>query len=253
MTTAINASVLVASVAAGISGLSTMVSAGALRTARKATRESQRARVDSLAPRIVVDIHVAEGDTRCAIEADPLARGIVKPGTLFDTESQGDQVLFVRGWAEFKNEGKSSAYLTIPGTACPVDSDGVDPVGSSRWLQFTGRGLPQAVALSPGDHVWVFLEAEHSIKEWLSESKRVEGNTELALARMREGDTSVGAWFSVRSADQYEVGLVDHIRLGLLAFPLNQEFSGGTRYVLTSATPHCIILRTQRRYAHEGR
>ena len=195
-----------------ISAVAVMVAVIALLQGRRASQrallEGQRARIDANAPRVVVRTLAP----RWPPVEPGLSAGSVHDLTaqhVFNIPGQAQQQVIVVCDFELCNEGKTTAFVSLPADTVTVKGAGQDPEEySTEWNTLAQHRSSQLV-LAPGAGQWITSRRGLSVEEW---------GTRLAA-----GDEPTILSTEITARDQFDDGVADSIVIDVAARPLVQS------------------------------
>jgi hypothetical protein len=176
----------------------------AVSTASRHADEATRARIDARAPLLQLLLrHPTWPPYLDRPSVAEVARA--EPGMVFDLSKQGEQTLWFKTGALVRNEGATTAIVTIsPGMRFTDVPGDYGDLGFRRDFKIPPRSTQGRYVLRPSEEGYLVIESCATV----------------AVLASGVDSRRTGMSFEVIVTDQFDDGIVDNILIEILAFPL---------------------------------
>jgi hypothetical protein len=198
-----------------------LLNARALRAAFGSVQETQRARIDARAPRVVV-IEAPEPVWPGARRQDHVtgSRWDLTSGMTFDLPGAANQQLLLTAYVLLRNEGTSSAFIDLPVGGIPVSGNGVRP-GDAGVETFNWSGQARlSCRIGPGEDRWILLEHGHTVQRWAELWHMYDGKIVGTQAAAGSTAPTPGVRFVFEISDQFTESVRDQLTVDVLGLPI---------------------------------
>ncbi|MEO6702587.1 MAG: hypothetical protein ABIP57_13955 [Jatrophihabitantaceae bacterium] len=198
-----------------------ILNARTLRAAFAGVQESQRARIDARAPRVVI-VEAPEPTWPAARRQSHVtgSRWALSSADTFDLPGAANKQLFLTAYVLLHNEGASSAFVHLPVGGIPVWDKQVRPDDAGiETFDWSGQ-VRLSCRIGPGESQWVLIENGHTVQRWAELWRMFNGAIVGVEPAPGSAAAVPGVRFVFEVTDQFTDSFHDELTVDVLGLPI---------------------------------